>query len=60
MNLLIGWGHETLNINSFEAKIRNDNEASIRLFKKLKFEEVEYIDAFESWTYRFDMNDGKL
>ena len=65
-NLCLGWesmilmmlyGATNLDIQSYEAKIKMDNQASIKMFQKLKFEEVSKSDVFQEVTLAVDIND---
>ena len=49
--LMIHYGISQLNIKKFEAKIKCDNEPSIKLFQKLGFVESEKSEVFNEITY---------
>ncbi|XP_023794425.1 N-acetyltransferase 9 isoform X3 [Cyanistes caeruleus] len=50
-------GVRKLGITKFEAKIGQDNEASICMFKKLHFKEVAVSSIFQEVTLRLDVSD---
>ena len=49
--LMINYGISQLNIKKFEAKIKCDNEPSIKLFEKLGFVESKRSEVFNEITY---------
>ena len=57
MILMMLYGATNLDIQSYEAKIKMDNQASIKMFQKLKFEEVSKSDVFQEVTLAVDIND---
>ncbi|XP_077044426.1 alpha/beta-tubulin-N-acetyltransferase 9 isoform X1 [Agelaius phoeniceus] len=50
-------GVRKLGITKFEAKIGQENEASIYMFKKLHFKEVAVNSIFQEVTLRLDVSD---
>ncbi|XP_074410953.1 alpha/beta-tubulin-N-acetyltransferase 9 isoform X2 [Zonotrichia albicollis] len=50
-------GVRKLGITKFEAKIGQENEASICMFKKLHFKEVAVNSVFQEVTLRLDVSD---
>uniref|UniRef100_A0A8D0FAC7 N-acetyltransferase 9 (putative) n=1 Tax=Strix occidentalis caurina TaxID=311401 RepID=A0A8D0FAC7_STROC len=50
-------GVRNLGITKFEAKIGQENEASICMFKKLHFKEVAVNSVFQEVTLRLDVSD---
>jgi len=57
MILMLLYGATNLDIQSYEAKIKMDNHASIKMFQKLKFEQVSKSDVFQEVTLAVDIND---
>ncbi|XP_015501501.1 N-acetyltransferase 9 isoform X1 [Parus major] len=55
--LMMAYGVRKLGITKFEAKIGQDNEASICMFKKLHFKEVAVSSIFQEVTLRLDVSD---
>ncbi|NXB69347.1 NAT9 acetyltransferase, partial [Donacobius atricapilla] len=55
--LMMAYGVRKLGITKFEAKIGQENEASISMFKKLHFKEVAVNSVFQEVTLRLDVND---
>ena len=49
--LMIYYGIKQLNVKKFEAKIKCDNEPSIKLFEKLGFVESNRSEVFNEITY---------
>ncbi|XP_063992650.1 peptidyl-prolyl cis-trans isomerase FKBP8-like [Diachasmimorpha longicaudata] len=48
--LMLRYGVEVLNVSNYSAKIKMDNEKSIRMFQKLKFVEVSRSEVFQEIT----------
>lgn len=48
--LMLLYGIDKLHTNRFKAKIKFDNDGSIKLFEKLRFHEVERSQVFEEIT----------
>merc|ERR1719376_1990067 len=46
MNLMLKYGVDSLKVTRFEAKIKDDNLASIKMFEKLGFEKVSERNVF--------------
>ncbi|NXC29046.1 NAT9 acetyltransferase, partial [Campylorhamphus procurvoides] len=55
--MMMSYGVRSLGITKFEAKIGQENEASICMFKKLHFEEVAVNSVFQEVTLRLDVSD---
>ncbi|NXM72398.1 NAT9 acetyltransferase, partial [Serilophus lunatus] len=55
--LMMAYGVRNLEITKFEAKIGQENEASICMFKKLHFKEVAVNSIFQEVTLRLDVSD---
>lgn len=55
--LMMAYGVRKLGITKFEAKIGQENEASICMFKKLHFKEVAVNSIFQEVTLRLDVGD---
>ncbi|XP_062362506.1 alpha/beta-tubulin-N-acetyltransferase 9 isoform X2 [Cinclus cinclus] len=55
--LMLAYGVKKLGITKFEAKIGQENEASICMFKKLHFKEVAVNSIFQEVTLRLDVSD---
>ncbi|KAJ7427497.1 N-acetyltransferase 9 [Willisornis vidua] len=55
--MMMSYGVRSLGITKFEAKIGQENEASICMFKKLHFEEVAVNSIFQEVTLRLDISD---
>ncbi|NXM27130.1 NAT9 acetyltransferase, partial [Oxyruncus cristatus] len=55
--LMIAYGVRSLGITKFEAKIGQENEASICMFKKLHFKEVAVNSVFQEVTLKLDVSD---
>ncbi|NXD02343.1 NAT9 acetyltransferase, partial [Certhia familiaris] len=55
--LMMAYGVRKLGITKFEAKIGQENEASICMFKKLHFKEVAVNSIFQEVTLRLDVSD---
>ncbi|XP_048179936.1 N-acetyltransferase 9 isoform X3 [Corvus hawaiiensis] len=55
--LMMAYGVRNLGITKFEAKIGQENEASICMFKKLHFKEVAVNSVFQEVTLRLDVSD---
>ncbi|KFV16042.1 N-acetyltransferase 9, partial [Pterocles gutturalis] len=55
--MMMSYGVRNLGITKFEAKIGQDNEASICMFKKLHFKEIALNSVFQEVTLRLDVSD---
>ncbi|XP_064378703.1 alpha/beta-tubulin-N-acetyltransferase 9 isoform X1 [Dromaius novaehollandiae] len=55
--MMMSYGVTNLGITKFEAKIGQENEASICMFKKLHFKEVAVNSIFQEVTLRLDVSD---
>ncbi|XP_015735827.1 N-acetyltransferase 9 isoform X2 [Coturnix japonica] len=55
--MMMSYGVTELGITKFEAKIGQENEASICMFKKLHFKEVSVNSVFQEVTLRLDISD---
>uniref|UniRef100_A0A8C9G5L4 Alpha/beta-tubulin-N-acetyltransferase 9 n=1 Tax=Pavo cristatus TaxID=9049 RepID=A0A8C9G5L4_PAVCR len=55
--MMMSYGVTDLGITKFEAKIGQENEASICMFKKLHFKEVSVNSVFQEVTLRLDVGD---
>ncbi|KAF2980480.1 hypothetical protein EK904_006054 [Melospiza melodia maxima] len=55
--LMMAYGVRKLGITKFEAKIGQENEASICMFRKLHFKEVGVNSIFQEVTLRLDVSD---
>ncbi|KFP36220.1 N-acetyltransferase 9, partial [Chlamydotis macqueenii] len=55
--MMMSYGVRNLGITKFEAKIGQENEASICMFKKLHFKEVAVNSVFKEVTLRLDVSD---
>ncbi|NXE87623.1 NAT9 acetyltransferase, partial [Menura novaehollandiae] len=55
--LMMGYGVRNLGITKFEAKIGQENKASICMFKKLHFKEVAVNSVFQEVTLRLNVSD---
>ncbi|NXP90289.1 NAT9 acetyltransferase, partial [Passerina amoena] len=55
--LMMAYGVRKLGITKFEAKIGQENEASICMFKKLHFKEVAVNSIFQEVTLKLDVSD---
>ncbi|KFV58183.1 N-acetyltransferase 9, partial [Gavia stellata] len=55
--MMMSYGVRNLGITKFEAKIGQENEASICMFKKLHFKEVAVNSVFQEVTLRLDVSD---
>eukprot|EP00075_Anas_platyrhynchos_P038028 XP_027327281.1 N-acetyltransferase 9 isoform X2 [Anas platyrhynchos] len=55
--MMMSYGVTDLGITKFEAKIGQENEASICMFKKLHFKEVAVNSVFREVTLRLDVSD---
>ncbi|XP_015436986.1 PREDICTED: N-acetyltransferase 9-like protein [Dufourea novaeangliae] len=56
MILMLLYGIDTLKVTTYTAKIKFSNEKSIKMFKKLKFEEIEKSQVFEEYTLEKNVN----
>ncbi|KAM8796976.1 alpha/beta-tubulin-N-acetyltransferase 9 [Eudromia elegans] len=55
--MMMSYGVKNLGITKFEAKIGQENEASISMFQKLHFKEVAVNSVFREVTLRLDVTD---
>ncbi|NXS53323.1 NAT9 acetyltransferase, partial [Brachypteracias leptosomus] len=55
--MMMSYGVRNLGLTKFEAKIGQENEASICMFKKLHFKEVAVNSVFQEVTLRLDVSD---
>ncbi|OXB56266.1 hypothetical protein ASZ78_006449 [Callipepla squamata] len=55
--MMMSYGVTDLGITKFEAKIGQENKASICMFKKLHFKEVSVNSVFQEVTLRLDVSD---
>ncbi|KFW66912.1 N-acetyltransferase 9, partial [Pygoscelis adeliae] len=55
--MMMSYGVRNLGITTFEAKIGQENEASICMFKKLHFKEVAVNSVFQEVTLRLNVSD---
>ncbi|NXG25087.1 NAT9 acetyltransferase, partial [Grallaria varia] len=55
--MMMSYGVRSLGITKFEAKIGQENGASLCMFKKLHFEEVAVNSVFQEVTLRLDVSD---
>lgn len=53
--LMMWYGITHLNTKKFFAKINKVNESSIKLFKRLQYKLVNYVEAFEEYEYQFSL-----
>lgn len=54
--LMLRYGIEVLNVKKYRVKITFENEASINMFRKLNFHEVERSDIFQEITLENNIN----
>jgi hypothetical protein len=57
MGLMLHYGLTRLDVRVFEAKIKTDNEVSLRMFRKLGFSEVGRSAVFDEVTLRAAADD---
>ncbi|XP_018093982.1 N-acetyltransferase 9 [Xenopus laevis] len=57
VRLMLSYGITVLGITIFEAKIGQENLASIRLFKKLHFQEASVSEVFQEVTLRWEVTE---
>ncbi|NWU91489.1 NAT9 acetyltransferase, partial [Upupa epops] len=55
--IMMSYGVRNLGLTKFEAKIGQENEASICMFKKLHFKEVAVNSVFQEVMLRLDVSD---
>ncbi|XP_050776824.1 alpha/beta-tubulin-N-acetyltransferase 9 isoform X2 [Gopherus flavomarginatus] len=55
--IMMFYGVTKLGITKFEAKVGQENEASISMFKKLHFKEVAVNRVFQEVTLKLDVNE---
>lgn len=58
--MMLSYGATKLGLTTFEAKIGQENEPSIRLFRKLHFEQVAASSVFQEVTLRLRMSPPEL
>ncbi|XP_033329392.2 N-acetyltransferase 9-like protein isoform X1 [Megalopta genalis] len=56
MILMLLYGIDKLNVTRYRAKIKFDNEGSIKMFTKLQFREVEKSQVFQESTFEKAVN----
>ncbi len=56
--LMLRYGAEELNVTAFQAKIKEDNLASIKMFEKLGFVETAHSEVFKEITLRLKVTEG--
>lgn len=54
--MMMSYGMTKLGLTKFEAKIGQDNEPSLRMFRKLHFEQVAASSIFQEVTLRLSMS----
>jgi len=54
------YGYTILGIRTFEAKIKEDNHASIKMFERMGFVEKSYSNVFKEFTYENSLEEDKL
>lgn len=47
---MMDFGLEEYGKNRYIAKIKKNNESSLKLFKKLGFKDLKYVEAFEEYN----------
>ncbi|KAM4844009.1 alpha/beta-tubulin-N-acetyltransferase 9 isoform 2-T2 [Thomomys bottae] len=57
--LMMSYGVTKLGLTTFEAKIGQGNEPSIRMFQKLHFEQVSVSSVFQEVTLRLTMTESE-
>jgi len=57
LQLMIDFARTKLELSKFVAKIQTDNESSLRLFGKLRFEETEYVEQFKEHTLTLEVDE---
>ncbi|KAG8446332.1 hypothetical protein GDO86_013968 [Hymenochirus boettgeri] len=60
VRLMLYYGVTSLRISIFEAKIGQENVASVRLFHKLHFQEVSSSEVFKEVTLQWEVTDLEL
>lgn len=51
--LMMQYGIQQHNLHTFIAKIASNNIGSIQLFRKLGFNEIEYVGVFDEYIYEY-------
>ena len=51
--LLMNFAVENLQVERFYCKINEDNIASINLFKKIGYKQINYVPAFKEYEYEY-------
>ncbi|XP_076169872.1 N-acetyltransferase 9-like protein isoform X2 [Ptiloglossa arizonensis] len=54
--LMLLYGINTLNVSRYTAKIKFDNEKSIKMFENLRFRKVEESQIFQEYTFEKIVN----
>ena len=49
LNLMMDYAIDKLNVSQFVAKITSENKPSLELFKKLGFDDIQYIEVFSEY-----------
>jgi len=52
--MMMRYAQLRLGLKTFIAKISADNAPSLRMFRKLGYQEVQYVEAFEEYELKFD------
>lgn len=58
MLLMLCYGIQNLSIKTYQAKISYDNEASLNMFRKLKFDEISRSDIFKEITLQKSVDEN--
>ena len=56
MLLMLRYGAETLNIKQYQAKIKMENNASLKMFHKIGFSETSRSEVFQEITLACDVS----
>lgn len=57
--MMLSYGVTKLGLTMFEAKIGQGNETSLRMFRKLHFEQVALSSVFQEVTLRLTMSESQ-